>query len=97
MSLIKALDSNPWNASPVSRCRLRPPPTRLFTVRVVQTPQALVEAIRTGRLPQSDARPFCNQLAWLMSGQDTDYTGVVDEAEANRCRPAPRSACRVPA
>eukprot|EP00752_Nemacystus_decipiens_P002277 g2158.t1 len=52
--------------------------------RKFQTPQALVEAIRAGRLPQSDARPFCNQLAWLMSGKNVDYTGIVDEAEVNR-------------
>lgn len=41
-------------------------------------------AIRAGKLSQGDARPFCNQLAWLMSGRDADYTGIVDEAEANR-------------
>lgn len=48
-----------------------------------------MKAIRAGDLPQSDTRPFCNQLAWLMSGQDVDYTSIVDEAEANRCRSAP--------
>lgn len=48
----------------------------------------MVAAIHAGKLPRSDARPFCNQLAWLMSGRDADYTGIFDEAEVNRyeCR-----------
>ncbi|CAM9824021.1 unnamed protein product [Pylaiella littoralis] len=52
--------------------------------RRFKTPQAVVAAIHAGKLPRSDARPFCNQLAWLMSGRDADYTGIFDEAEVNR-------------
>ncbi|CAM9334716.1 unnamed protein product [Scytosiphon promiscuus] len=48
------------------------------------TPQALVSAIRTGEVSQGDARPFCNQLAWLMSGRDVDYTGITDPADVKR-------------
>ena len=50
----------------------------------VQHPQALVAAIRAGELPLSDSRPFCNQLAWLMSGEDIDYTRIDDDQEASR-------------
>lgn len=49
-----------------------------------QTPQSLVAAIRAGKLSPGDARPFCNQMAWLLSGQDVDYTTIDDEDEASR-------------
>ncbi|CAM9705656.1 unnamed protein product [Laminaria digitata] len=49
-----------------------------------KTPQSLVAAIRVGKLPQDDARPFCNQMAWLLSGKDVDYTTIADEHEAGR-------------
>ncbi|CAM9316128.1 unnamed protein product, partial [Ectocarpus fasciculatus] len=49
-----------------------------------KTPQALVTEIRAGRVPQSDARPFCNQLAWLMSGRDGDFSKIVDADKAQR-------------
>ncbi|CAM9139754.1 unnamed protein product [Ascophyllum nodosum] len=52
--------------------------------RKFRHPQALVAAIRAGELPLSDSRPFCNQLAWLMSGEDIDYTRIDDDQEASR-------------
>lgn len=59
-------------------------PTVTHPRRTVQTPQALVAAIRARKLPLSDGRPYCNQLAWLLSGQDVDYTNVMGEEETNR-------------
>ncbi|CAN0000410.1 unnamed protein product, partial [Choristocarpus tenellus] len=47
-----------------------------------QTPVALISAIRAGQVSKSDARPFCNQFAWMLSGKDVDYSTLVDEEEA---------------
>lgn len=62
----------------------RQTPTCLYSCIRSQTPQALVSAIRRGEVPRGDSRPFCNQLAWLLSGEDVDYTTVDDPDEARR-------------
>lgn len=51
----------------------------------LQTPQALVASILAGKMSMEDSRPFCNQLAWLLSGENIDYTTVRDIDEAKRC------------
>lgn len=52
--------------------------------RRYKTPHAIIAAIRAGKLPESDARPFCNQMAWLLSGKDIGYATNFDEDEAGR-------------
>lgn len=57
---------------------------RFLSLVHLQTPEALVTAIQAGKVGKSDARPFCNQLAWLLSGKDVKYTAIQEVEEAKR-------------